>query len=530
MSTPLNELRTSLPDQAIPAAGTPPFSWWEIWLLPGLIGLQLLILRDPIPFRHSFWLDEIHSQLLVDDPDLSHAATGLALGVDYNPPTYFLLARLVMSLGLSPEISQRAASFLCVVACCVCVYLVVRDRGTRTAATAAGLLIWSFDVVQSQAFESRFYALWMAAAGLTSLCLYRATVSPAFGWRIGLMISSVVMCTVHYFGVIALGLIAATYLLQITINRRGGFRVLIWMTPGLVLLLACIFTFYRGQRSALSVPTWVSAVDWKSTWQFTRDLVPMVSMSILVMLWLLLPRHKTADGFAATSPAIPSAIGLLLMPICLISFSLLVQPAMISRYGIVGIIGFAVCMGVMLRRLPTSCAAVFGICLFLSGLQTLQSQIGRWHRLETQQAEMIAHLRKIDGGPLLLFESRHAMYPIVRYAPDLAPRVRFLALSDANLRDFHSATPFRIVERDVALRIEQYYPGYQSFPFDELQTVPRAVLVAFRNRQGFGKQLEGFSVTRLQPQIFEVVPLSQENHVHQVQVSDAVATAPEESR
>ena len=71
---------------------------------------------------------------------------------------------------------------------------------------------------------------------------------------------------------------------------------------------------------------------------------------------------------------------------------------------------------------------------------------------------------------------------------------------------------------------------YQSFPFDELQTVPRAVLVGFRNRQGLGKQLEGFSVTRMQPQIFEVVPLSQESHVHQVQVSDAVATAPEESR
>ncbi|MBS0207301.1 MAG: glycosyltransferase family 39 protein [Planctomycetes bacterium] len=537
MFTMTGESGPTLAETAVSADGTAQISWWEFLLLPGLMVLQLVILQDPIPLTHLFWLDEIHTQLLVDDPDLPHAATALSQGVDFNPPTYFLLARLVTSSGIPREVSQRAASFGCVVACCVCVYLMARDRGTRTAATASALLIWSFDVVQSRAFESRFYALWMGATGLTALCLHRATGSPAFRWRIGLLIGSVVMCTVHYFGVIALGLIAATYLLQTLINRRGDLRALFWMTPGLILLFTCIVVFYRGQRSALSVATWVPAVDWKTNWQFIRELVPMASMSVLTMAWLILPRRKPAVGqaahggeAAAKSGGTPSAIGLLLMPFCLIAFSLTVQPALISRYGAVGIIGFAIVTGVMLRRLPNWCSVAFGIWFFASGLQTLQFQIDRWHRIEARHSAIIARLRQIDGRPLLLFESRHDMYPIVHYAPDLAPRICYLALSDENLRDFHSASPFRIVERDVAQRIEQFYPKYRSFPFDELQTVPRSVLVAFRNRKDFGKQLEGFSVTQLQPQIFEVVPTPLKNLAQPVQVSDSRAILREESR
>ena len=493
------------------------FSWIELLIVPGLIALQLLCLRDPIPFTHSFWLDEIHTQLLVDDPSLTHATNALAAGVDFNPPTYYLLARLTALTGVAPEISQRVFSLACVVACCVCVYLLVRERCTRTTAATAALLIWSFDVVQSQAFESRFYAPWLAAVGLTSLCLQRCTTSPALVWRVGLLVGSSVICTVHYFGVISLGLIVGAHLLQQWLTKRGGYSTLLWMTPGVVLLIVCITTFYRGQRSALSVATWVPPVDWSSTWQFLRELVPIWSLAIALMVWLFARRQNVSghhssdecDSSAARSWP-PAALGLMLMPVCLMAFSLLIQPALVSRYGSVGIIGFAVLLGALLRPAPTWIAATFGVWFFVAGLQTLGSQVERWQRTEARQAEMIARLRQVDRSLPLLFESRHAMYPITRYAPDLAPRVRFLALSNQNLRDFNSVTPFRIVERDVALRIEEFYPTYQTLPFDELRTLPRAIIVAFRQRKDFGKQLDGFAVTQLQPQIYEVVPQSRE--------------------
>ena len=504
-----------VPESDLPVpSGTPrevrPFSWAEYLIVPAIICFQLLVLGDPIPFTHSFWLDEIHTQLLVEDSSITHAATALASGVDFNPPTYYGLARLVSQIGPSPEISQRVFSLICVIFCCVCVYRLVRDDCSPIVATAAATLIWSFEVVQIQAFESRFYAPWLAATALTALCLQRVSVTPNVVWTIGLILGSTMMCTVHYFGVISLALLAGTQLLRNMVRRRGGLSFVFWLIPAIVGLSICIVLFYRGQRSALSVATWVPEISWKSTQQFLQELVPIWAIPIAFVIWILSrrvaseateePRETQAD------PGIPAAIGLSLMPVCLILFSVLLQPSLVSRYGTVSSIGFAVIIAMLLRPTPKLAAAAFTIWFFVAGLQNLGTQLDRWHRTEDRQKEMIARLRQVDSEVPLLFESRHTMYPITRYAPDLAPRIQFLALSNDNLRDFVSVTPFRIVERDVAIKIEEFYPAFQTFPHDKLKDLPKAILVAFRQRKDFGRQLEGLTVAQLQPQIYEIRP------------------------
>jgi len=498
----------------------------EYLIFPSLVLLQVLLIMDPIPWTHSFWLDEIHTQLLVEDPDLSHAARALANGVDFNPPTYYLLARLVTMTGVAPEIGLRAFSLACVILCGLSIYTLLRDHCSRTTATACVLLIWSFTVVQTQAFEARFYAPWMAAASLVALSLQRTMQSRSLGWRVVLALAGIVTCTAHYFGVISVGLIAAAFLLRQWFSAaasperksiRQRVEPLMWLTPGFAALVACIACFYRGQRSALSVTTWVPPMDWKTLQSFLWDLIPVWSIAVAVAAWGLtrilsgLRQHDaTAEMKAAIVPEvraeIPVAAGLAMMPVCLMLFSWLLQPALISRYGSVGILGFAVLMGSLLRQAPNWVSAAFCVWFMAAGMQSLSRQSDYWRRMETRQTEMIARLRQLDADIPVLFESRHAMYPIVRYAPDLAPRIRFLALSDENLRQYQSATPFRIVERDVAQRIESFYPDYQTIPFDELGQLPRSFLVAFRNRKDFGSQLENFVVTPVRPQIYELHP------------------------
>lgn len=511
----MTSIEASAADSAIPAEPATtlqPFSWMEWLIVPAIICLQLLILRDPIPFTHSFWLDEIHTQLLVEDSSVAHAVTALAAGVDFNPPTYYGLARLISGVGPTPEISQRLFSLACVIFCCACVYRLVRDCCSPLVATAAAMLIWSFEVVQNQAFESRFYAPWLAATALTALCLQRIPMSSDVVWRIGLVVGSMLMCTVHYFGVISLALLAGTQMLKNVVTRRGGVTFLIWLVPAVFALAVCIAVFYGGQRSALSVATWVPAISWKTSLQFLQELVPVWAIPIAFVIWILSRRPASESTQEAntdqTDSGISAAISLSLMPLCLILFSILLQPSLVSRYGTVCTIGFAIILASLIRPAPKWIAVAFTIWFFVAGLQNLGTQVERWHRTEERQKEMIARLRKVDPKVPLLFESRHAMYPITRYAPDLAPRIHFLALSNDNLREFMSVTPFRVVERDVAIKIAEFYPEFQTFPHDRLKDVPKAILVAFRQRKDFGRQLEGFTVAQLQPQIYEIKPLA----------------------
>lgn len=497
----------------------------ELLIVPCLILLQVLLLGDTLPFHRSFWLDEIHTQLLIDDPSLSHATAALAHGVDFNPPTYYLLAKWVSQLGVPAETAQRGFSLICILICCTSVYLLLRDDCRPASATAATLLIWSVNVVQTQAFEARFYAPWLAAAGVMGLCMQRCSRSSSVVWRVGLAASSLLMCTVHYFGIISLGLMAAVFVVQNYRSRAGRWSDLLWIAPGPAALGLCVMLFYRGQRSALSISTWVPALSWTSLQQFAEEALPTWAIVIATLAWCgtwLLSRGPQPEALNSESDPIdidssvtmapgekhflPAASGLVLMPVCLIVFSLILQPALISRYATVGTIGFAILMAALLRRCPTWITVTIGLWLFATGFLSLTDQYRYWQRMETRQAETIARLRQLAPDVPLIFESRHAMYPITRYASDLAPRIHFLALSDKNLQEFNSATPFRIVERDVALRIADFYPEYRTLPFDELKSLPRAYLFAFRQRKDFGKQLQSFEVTQRSPQLYELVP------------------------
>ena len=43
--------------------------------------------------QRTLWMDEVHSWLLITDPNVDHAMAALADGADYNPPAYYMLAR-----------------------------------------------------------------------------------------------------------------------------------------------------------------------------------------------------------------------------------------------------------------------------------------------------------------------------------------------------------------------------------------------------------------------------------------------------
>lgn len=475
--------------------GILPLRTWEFILVPAVILLQCLFAGDRLLLTRSFWLDEIHTQLFVDDPSWDHAWTALAHGVDFNPPTYFVIARLAASIGFAPELTLRLLALACVLVCCICVFILLREILPTLTALVAALLIWSIPAVQTQAFEARFYAPWMAATALFCLAVRRALQSPGLTRDCGIAAGSIFLCTLHYFGIITLGLIVA----PVAITSRRGFRVALASLPGVLSLACCLPTFYRGQRAALSVPTWVPDVTWLTATTFLWQTIPAGALGLaLLTAMLLLRRAKQPIA------AIPPGLGLVLLPLVLLSFSLAAQPALIPRYACPAAVGFAFAFGALMQRAPRPLVAVAGLWFIAGGVESLSVLTAQFQRTEQRQTQMIDRLRQLDRQTLILFESRHAMYPIVRYAPDLASRIRFLTLSNDNLARFHSATPFRIVERDVAETIETYYPQFATMRYDALESLPRSYVVAFRQRKEFGDQFAAFDVRQVSPPLYEL--------------------------
>src|SRR5688500_1826214 len=61
--------------------------------LAALIVMQLWICNGYRLFGRHLWLDEVHTHLLVADPDIGHSMQALAGGTDNSPPTLYLMLR-----------------------------------------------------------------------------------------------------------------------------------------------------------------------------------------------------------------------------------------------------------------------------------------------------------------------------------------------------------------------------------------------------------------------------------------------------
>ena len=64
-------------------------------VLASLVLLELVALRATSAITRPLWLDEIHTYLLAGTQSVGESMRSLAAGADYNPPTLYLLYRVV---------------------------------------------------------------------------------------------------------------------------------------------------------------------------------------------------------------------------------------------------------------------------------------------------------------------------------------------------------------------------------------------------------------------------------------------------
>ena len=418
-----------------------------------------------IVFTRPLWLDEIHTVLVAGRQDTLTSLRSLAAGADFNPPTLFLLFRAVGHLtgGLSEPV-LRSVTAVSVVVTLPAVYWILRGQFARGPSAAGALSTWAQSVVVTEAFDARFYALWLFGAAALSLAV-RAAIQGRPGWlnRIALGVASVFVCTIHYFGILSW----LAVMLVATVWREPAERrrvtALLPALAGPIALTFCL-PFYMGQRAALSMATWIPDVTIPGVLFLVGLALVTPPLVISLVSWTasrFLQRPspdrglRTAQRRFTLGPAL--LLGQALVPIALGFFSLVVQPTTQPRYSIAAalfaapIVALAFARSTWLLRMAT----VLAIVATSASLVADEARSARQRaRIVHQDLSQVSPVVARDS--LVVVRRRHSLYPILLAQPEFARNVVLL--------DGASLAPndrFVIVERDVARAHRRLYgiPG-----------------------------------------------------------------------
>ncbi len=463
----------TIDDPGAPKSAGPAELFGVLLFLSALAAVQLALAGAYSLFSRHFWLDEMYTQRLVADAELTHMLAALRGGVETHPPTYYLLLRgLTALVGTTEESALRAASLLAVLLGLVGVYAAVRRAYAPLVALTATVALWSHPLVQRYAFEARMYGPWMAAA---AWFIYALTVSrqPGRGPLCLVLLAgtSVLLCILHYFGILVLALVLAVHLWW---ARSFRWSVLLAAAAGPAALLACT-PFLLGQRAAITVPTWVKSPDLMDVAHVLLSVLLPRNLALVPVAagawWLLRGRHgpKVARGDLT---GIVTLAGLALLPVALAVFSVTVQPVLVDRYALPATAAVAAVTALVL--VPLSRPWLVALCVLLAAGATLNlRELAReYAERDLRTDALIAAIRTDTGDEIVVFEQPHELHPVCRYAPDLANRCFLLDFENTSV-----ASRSRIFNRDLARRFAEFYGSPGLVSVEHISSLRRYYLV-----------------------------------------------------
>lgn len=445
---------------------------------------QALLLRP-------FWMDEVHSWLLISDPDLSHAMDALRKGADYNPPGYYLFARAFHTVVPLTEHNLRVLSAILTIGTATGLALVFARRMTWIAAVGSSLLVCSQSLVILQSTEARFYALWLCLLTWFCLLLTMNGQKRRLPLSLGLFILATSIAGTHYFGIISVGLACGAYVVAERFTKQSIIRASIPLLASVITVGACL-PILKGQKAALTAPTWVKPATLETAASYVTQFFPSLLILVAFGVWLVgfllkqkPPEHfeePTADDTAPRPTAAASTDllvfgSLLLMPVVLIGFSMAVQPALVNRYAIAGCLWLVPLFSMLLKteEMKKSCLVLLAGCLLFAF--AVKRGSATWEFNLKRSTELAQHLDEIPHGKIVLFEDR-IDYWLLQHR---TPNENWFQL------DFKSATNdeltnLRTVQRDVGRAIQPLYPG--RFPMKSVQDCESIdfYLVPYRDR------------------------------------------------
>lgn len=461
-----------------------------------LVPLAAFAVAGPYYFNRPFWSDEVLSWLIASDPSFAHGMAALAGGVDTNAPLVHLLFRGVGQLFGPTAVVYRLTSLAAMALTIVGLYLTLR-RSVKASAAAFGCLSFAaLPIVIAHTTEARFYAFELAAAAWTNLLIarrgdrsqMRAGPSPVRIPERGrsgshwlsccLALTSIALCGVHYFGVIALACIVIADAFREGSTLRSWLER-VWPTAAGFAMTLCLVPLVIAQRTAMrdAGGTWVPDTFVKNL-RATIDMIfpgPLMWVASIAMLATLIRvgPDRIVSALREHRAILVASLGYLL---AMLAFDRLVQPVFVPRYFIVALPAVAAVGAAFASRWPVRVTrfATAGIVVCL---------VGQWWQIRQRSqapdgraaAGLIASVRGVDHStPIVSDWLGHAL-PILQSEPDRLGHVAYVADRRLHEVGFDSAIRY---EREMAACVQRFYGMPAKATLSEVGRLDRFILLS----------------------------------------------------
>lgn len=466
----------------------------------GLVALTFTVVffsDGGILFSRPLWSDEIQTVMVASHGSPGAVLSDLIYGVDHGPPLMHLVVWGVRTIvGSVPAAMLRWMGLLCLWGALILVYAILRHRLGRDASVAGALAAGTHSLVITHSFEGRYYGPWLFFTALFAWCLSLSEARMSRRRRdVIIAAASVLLCAVHWYGVITLGLMCGGAIASHGRRWREGLRLVAPSVAGVLALMALVPLAVR-QKGALTVNTWVPDF---AVWQLDQmasiywvAMVPGIAAVAFVAAALLSARKDAAQSFArvagpaSSDPGLLALAALALLPLALVAVSLMGQPSAFPRYGIPAALAWAPLVGLAMELLGRWPARVFTAFLAVLWLVNFV-RVGVWYRnFAVRFQRQTADLRRVEStGIPIAFQSMHTLYAVTGQNWPRRPNANFLDLSDSTFAvlfprgtPLYQANKVSIVERDVA-RVHARRYGYPRILAQATLDTSKRFLIVF---------------------------------------------------
>jgi hypothetical protein len=402
-------------------------SWPELWLthldrfeksLLVLFSIAYFSFFHHIAAKIPLWNDEIFTSAISRYKSVSELLDTLRLAADQQPPLYYVLTNLVISVFGDTTTALRLLSMLGVWLACLSVYFFLRRRAGAAPAWCAMAALLASDASRF-ATEARPYALAMGISGLLALAWQTAASGSRRAWAIPLIaLCSSLLTSVHYFAIILLLPVAAAEIVRSRCGSRIDWPVVAALGAGLVppALHLPLLLEIRGFSTVFwSRPSLAGSVL-SAGGQLVSSFLA-VSLLSLMFIFLLAARYP-GEGEPDPIPAHEAcfALSYLVLPFILPPALLLLAGGFVARYVSGLLLGCALVMGWAVTRFSRGRHLVVLAALVLlaiAGAARLadESRMGfaqfRWNEIQAVRALLQGSDNRIMvliDSPLLFLE------------------------------------------------------------------------------------------------------------------------------
>jgi len=387
-------------------------------LLLAMLLLGFWTVGGTVLVTRPLWLDEYHT-LLVANAGLLEGIRALAAGADVHPPLlYILLSPLRLGSDID-AVKLRLFSLAAVIVGLLFLYLTLRRFAKPVAAFAGIVAVWAHPLLLRHSFEGRHYGPFflMAAFLAFSVGLDRSS-NQSFKRDAAIAVSSVLLCTIHYFGVLAWFLIFSASFVTWSVGRSSPVRRSIAFLAGPVALGTCL-PFYVGQREVFGYMTWVPRATVEGAERFVADLYLWLPLVVCLLAWFVLTVYQGRNSSSTTTnycnrADTNSLLALSLLPALVIAVSFLVQPSMVPRYAVATLLFYAPVFAIVLTHV-FPWARIAALAILVGWFLT--KSIDDADREAKRHAEDVSVNRRmvdsVGAGQLVIAPFQHSLYPLM---------------------------------------------------------------------------------------------------------------------